>query len=941
MENISVRLVVNGKEVIAQVPPQMLLLTFLRERLRLTGTKNGCSQGHCGVCMIIIDGEAKRSCLIKMSQADGKRVETIEGLAPPGELHPLQTAFIRQGAIQCGFCTPGMIMSAKALLDENPSPSVEEIKSALARNLCRCTGYVSIIRAVQKASEMMRQGIKSVSPPSLLERSYQVVGQSVARKDAVLKAKGDTKYADDLFVEGMVYAKALRSEYPHAEILGIDTREAEATPGVIAVLTAKDVPGHNGFGLIFPHQPVLARDKVRYVGDAVALVVAETQDIAEEALRKIRVDYRELRGVFTPQEALLPDAPKIHDEGNILKHHKIRRGDIDKGFAEADVIIEGRSYTPFIEHAYLEPEASLAIPEKDGCLTVYSASQGVFTDRDQISAILNLPKEKVRVIHLPTGGAFGGKEEPVVQVLSALAAYHTKRPVKVVFSRKESIRVHPKRHAQYLHYRTGAAREGRIVAVEVEILGDTGAYASLGAEVLFRSACFSCGPYRIPNVKVDAYAVYTNNVPCGAMRGFGNPQPAFAAESQMDRVAEQLGLDPLEIREINALEEGDTTITGHILESSVGIKESLAAVKKAVARTEQEMQERRKRGSKIGVGVACAYKNVGLGGVIKDAAGAIVELKEDGTIKLSVGTAEMGQGTYSAMAQIAAQTLGINYDKIEVFGGDTSSEILDSGVTTASRQTFVSGNAVLAASQKLKETILSFASQEFNIDPQRISIRGDRIVDKGDGRNLIGLAELAALARKKGQILRADHYYLAPRTYPLPERADWDPSVSPETYRIHFSYCFGTQAAIVEVDEETGEVKVLKVIAAHDVGKAIHPRNVKGQMEGGVVMGLGYALREEFRLEEGRIITDTLSKCHIPTIRETPEIEAIIVEDSHPQGPYGAKGMGEVPMSPTAPAIINAIHDALGIRITELPATREKILQALEEKGRFKKPSSS
>ncbi|MCL5075709.1 MAG: molybdopterin-dependent oxidoreductase [Chloroflexi bacterium] len=925
MDKIAISLIVNGRPVSAYVSPNTTLLTFLRGELQLTGTKNGCAQGHCGTCTVIVDGEAVRSCLLKMSRLNGKRVETIEGLSRGDELHPIQQSFVNCGAVQCGFCTPGMIMSAKALLDRCPDPTEEEIKQALARNLCRCTGYVKIIEAVQEAARMLR-GEKKPAGIELPPDS-RVVGRPVPRIDAIPKVKGETKYADDLTIDHVLYARALRSQYPHAEIISIDTREAERVPGVVAVLTAKDVPGRNAFGLLIPDQPVLADKKVRYVGDALALVLAESQTVAEAALERTKVEYRPLEVVSTPQRALEPDAPLIHESGNVLAHIKVRKGDVAKGFAQADVIVEQAYFTPFIDHAYLEPEAGLAAPNEDGGVTIWVGSQGPGDDRRQVAASLALPEEKVRIIHLPTGGAFGGREDVTVQILCALGALHTKRPVKMVFSRLESLRVRIKRHAEYLRYKTGMTRDGKLVAAEVEIIGDTGAYASAGEAVLFRSAEFACGPYVIPNVKVDAYAVYTNNVPCGAMRGFGCPEPAFASEAHMDLIARRLGMDPLNLRQINALDVGRATITGDRLEHGVGLRETISRVQEALTTTSIQAEP----GKKVGVGIACAYKNVGLGSGMEDAGGAIIELTDEGRVLLRVGAVDLGQGSDTVLAQIAAQTIGMGYDHMIVQAGDTK-EAPEGGMTTASRQTFVAGNAVLRAAERFKEQLVSFVADEFQLDPSRIIIQGGHFIDQGEGRLLLSWKDLSALAQTRGWRLRAEHRYVAPQTYPLPESADLPVGGDPEKYRLHFSYCFATHVAIVAVDESSGEVEVMKVIAAHDAGKVINPHGAEGQIEGGVVMGMGYALSEEFKLDNGRVITDTLAKCRLPTIRQTPEITPILVEDYHPFGPYGAKGMGELAVAPAAPAIINAIYDAVGVRITELPATKEKIRQALNPK---------
>jgi len=569
-----ISLIVNGQRITATVDPGLTLLRFLRENLKLTGTKEGCGQGECGACTVLVNNQAVNSCLIPVVAVDGCEVVTIEGLARNGELDPLQQAFIDEGAIQCGFCTPGAIMSAKALLLSNPKPTEKEIREALSGNLCRCTGYQKIIRAVKVASGQVPP--VEVSPSS----SYNVIGQKVRRRDAVEKATGKAVYADDISLPGMLYGKALRSAYAHALIKGIDYSRAQKVPGVVAILTARDIPGINRYGLVYLDQPVLADDKVRCVGDAVALVVAESEKAAEEALELIKVDYEELPGVFSAEEALQPGAPLVHEKGNLVQHTKVRKGDVEKGFSQSDVIVERTFRTQAVKHIYLEPECSVAALDHQGNLTVWTSTQYVFRDRRQIAPVLGLPVNKVRVVQMTTGGGFGGKDDITTEILAGLAALKTGRPVKVKFTREESMRgAATKRHPMTIKARLGASREGKLLALEGEIYADTGAYVSLGVYVVKKAGLHLSGPYYIPNIKVDTYTVYTNNPPSGAMRGFGVVQAAFVHESLMDLLAEKLGMDPWEIRYKNALEPGLSTGTGHVLKHGVGIKATLRAVK--------------------------------------------------------------------------------------------------------------------------------------------------------------------------------------------------------------------------------------------------------------------------------------------------------------------------------------------------------------------------
>jgi CO/xanthine dehydrogenase Mo-binding subunit len=551
-------------------------------------------------------------------------------------------------------------------------------------------------------------------------------------------------------------------------------------------------------------------------------------------------------------------------------------------------------------------------------------SQSSVHDQEDIAAALGKALDDVRVIHMPMGGGFGGKEDITVQIIAALGTLRTGRPVKFVWTRPESLLASGKRHAEWLHYRTGATKDGQLVAAEVTITGDAGAYASATDAVLFRSASFACGPYVVPHVDVDVYGAFTNNPPSSAFRGFGNPQVTFASEIQMDRLAEALGMDAVEFRLKNTLDAGDVTITGHILQHSVGARPVLEAVRDALARTDVPSLE----GKAIGVGFAASYKNVGLGMGMRDAGGAHLMLQPDGTILVRHGAMDMGQGADTVMAQIAAQGLGVPYDRIRVRAGDTAQDP-PGGMTTASRQTFVTGNAVYRAAQVLRRDLCAAAAQARGVDIEEEEVELEAGVFRvAEGEELMTLADLAAESAERGQRLESAHEYVAPRTYMVPEHVDPTPDVDPEQTRLHFAYSFGAQAAVVAVDQETNEIEVLKVISASDVGEPINPQGVIGQIEGGVLMGLGYGLSEGFYLEKGRPITDRYAKLGVPRITRTPEMEAIMVADPHPEGPYGAKGMGELPLSPTAPAIANAVYNAVGARVCSLPITPDKIAEA-------------
>ncbi len=1014
-----------------EIGPGATLLEVLRDKLGLLGAKNGCGKGHCGACTVVIDGEARRSCVVKAARVAGSEVVTIEGLADGDRLHPVQRAFIEAGAIQCGFCTPGMVMSVVALLARAPDPTEAEVREALRHNLCRCTGYASILRAVRLAAAWMRgqtgEGgaagaalagysgaagaaaaggaagaaaaggaagaalavagraeADAAGTGAALSGTNRAIGKPAPRAGAEARVTGMPIFAADLSFPDMVHGRLVFSEHPHAEVLSVDTSAALALPGVLAVLTAADVPGRNAFGLLVPHQPVLAGDRVLCLGDPVAAVFAETPGQAQVAAAAVQVRYRPLPAVFGPEEALAEGAPRLHEGAvsdrhpNIMHRVEVRKGDVAEAFKRADVIVEDVYTTPTVEHAYLEPEAAVARPEPGGGVTVWTGSQGSHAFREMIAASLALPVEKVRVIFTPTGGAFGGKEEPTVQIHCALGAVRLGRPVKMVLTRQESIRMSTKRHAERIYMRHGATRDGRLLAMEASIVADTGAYASLGKPVVFRSAVVSAGPYDIPNVSAVSIGVYTNNPVAGAFRGFGSTQVAFASELQMDKVARRLGLDPIEFRRRNALAEGKETITGQVLGPGTAYLETLEAVAakvealRAEARSLTAALERAAtrptgqadhpaspaapavRGRKFGVGVASAYKNVGIGSGKKDGAGAVVGLTETGRLLVRVGSTDIGQGSDTVMAQLAAEVTGIPLDRVDVLSSDTAL-CPDGEETTASRQTYVTGNAVVQASRGFREKLAAFVAESCGARPEHIRIESDTVVFGSEGSSpgasgggypaapgedgtgapqRVSLTEVGRRAREAGRAIQSECFYIAPTTYALPETADKLPGQDPRLWDIHFAYSYGTQAALVAVDEETGEVEVLKVVAAHDAGRVVNPQGVRGQLEGGIVMGIGYALSEGLVLDSGRIINDNLLKLRVPGVGLTPEMDLTVIEKPEPGGPFGAKGMGELAMNPTAPAIINAIHDAVGVWVNDLPADKKRLAAATRRAAR-------
>ena len=917
---ITIQLFVNGDELTATVPGDMNLLNFLRNSLNLLGAKKGCETGHCGACSVIVNGKITRSCLVKMKRLDGAIIETIEGLTKSEYLHPIQQAFIETGAIQCGFCTSGMIMNAKALLDANPYPTRDQIKKSLTtnHNICRCTGYIKIFEAIELAAQRINTGVQQDNLRKLSD-----VSTPLTPSNAIEIVTGKYKYGDDLSMKDMLYGKILWADYPYARINRINVSEAECIPGVVKIVTAEDIPGKNQAGVIIRDQIAIASDLVRYIGDPVACVYAETEEQAELALGKIYVEYEQLKGIFSPEEAARTDAPKLHVDGNLLHNAEVVRGDVDDAFNRCAVIVEGDYSTPLVEHGFLEPESGVGYIDQDGIVNVKIGTQTAFDDRSQLSEILALPEDKIRVIQIPLGGAFGGKEDMIIQQFLALGALKTNRPVKIVLSRQESLRVHVKRHSSRIHYKTGADKDGRVLAIEQEVVLDTGPYCSLGTDILENCIVFGAGPYYVPNLKLQGWLWYTNNTLAGAMRGFGVNQVAFALEQQMDAMARALKIDPFDFRLINGLDVGLPTASDHVLEQGVvSIKETIIAARDAFEKVKLPVSFDSK---KIGVGVASAVKNIGFGHNIPEDAGVIVELDQDGYVLIKASQHEYGQGARMGLIRLASETLGIPMDHIKVLLPDTA-VTPPTGPTTASRQTFLSGNAVVLACQELKDELMSRAGEVLGFDPSRLSFIEDRIVDIGTG-NSIRIKEL-------GEHFSISKRYVAPQTaqmLPVGERSRFGES-GYSSRNTHFCYAYTTQIAIIEANPETGEVKVLHVISANDVGKILNRVAVEGQIQGGIVMGLGYALSEEFVVDNGINKTKTLLQCGLPTAEMVPEITCAIIEVPHPFGPQGAKGFAEAPSLATAPAIINAIYDALGVRITSLPAKPNNVLEALKMK---------
>jgi xanthine dehydrogenase molybdenum-binding subunit len=931
-------IIVNGQPYQLDEKPGEMLADLLRYRLGLTGTKVGCNESECGACTVLLDGSPVLSCSYPAVKASGHNITTIEGLAEKKtipdqvvKLHPLQEAFIAKGAVQCGFCIPGQIMTSYGLLLANPNPGDHDIREALKDTLCRCAGYSAISEAIMDAGAVMRgEGhiTRRAVPESSLARNS--VGRLADRPEAVAKVTGKAKFSDDIHFDGMLIGRAKRTYTPHAFVRSIDLSDARKIPGIRAILTAADLKHAHNHGLVVNDWPILIGidERVRYVGDAVAIVAADSKESADEAIAAIRVVYDEQPVIDNPVLARQPGVTQLHETGNLLKHIKVRKGDVEVGFASSDLVIEHTFHTAMTDHAFIEPECSIARVNEEGRMEVYVGSQIPYSDRKQVAAAIGFSEDRVRIIGMLIGGGFGGKEDIMGQIHAALLASETGHPVKILFDRHESLLVHPKRHATQIHVKIGAKWDGRLVAVQTELYGDTGAYASLGEKVMTRATTHSIGPYESDHARADCYAMYTNNPPAGAFRGFGVTQSAFAIESLMDMLAKELGVDPIELRRKNALHVGSVTGTGQVLKDSVGLLECIEKVETELrSRVEGDPFAPRPcpdDPARVRAwGFSTAFKNTGLGGGAPDEAGADVELYEDGTLQVRTSSAELGQGLCTVLRLIVAEEMEIAAEKVDVLLSDTDLTP-DGGPTTASRQTYVSGNAGLHAAREFKEAIRSVLAEKFDCEPEAIQIRGGMAVIAGQ---VLTLADVYQVFKEVQREPRIRTLYRAPETKPLGQGGD-----------MHFAFSFAAQAAEVEVDTRTGEVKVLEIIAATDVGAAINPLGLAVQVEGGAVMGLGNALTEAFLTRGGKVITDRMARYRIPSITHTPEVTSFIVEHPVASGPFGAKGVGEIVSIPTTPAITNAIFNATGYRVDHLPVDQELVARHIHA-SKFVKPA--
>ena len=835
---------VNGHTVTAN--QNQKLLRFLRDTLRLTSVKDGCSEGACGTCTVLIDGKPTRACIPQTDKLEGKQILTVEGLTE-FEQEVFTYAFGAAGAVQCGFCIPGMVMCAKALLDQNPAPTREEAAYAIRNNICRCTGYVKIIDAILLAAEVFRTG---AVPPAPEDWS---LGQRVPRVDVREKVTGTGIYPDDVYLDGMIYASAVRSAYPRARVLAIHTEEAKALPGVVGVFTAADIPGQNKVGHLKKDWDTMIAvgDITHYLGDAICIVAAEDPETLARAKDLVRVDYEELPMVRSPREAMLPDAPLVHRDGNLLAHKHIQRGNPAEAIAKSKHVLTQRFTTPWTEHAFLEPECAVAYPDGDGVM-ILSTDQGAYDTQHETMGMLGLPAEKVKVRNCLVGGGFGGKEDVTVQHHAALVAYLTKRPVKVKLTRAESLLIHPKRHPMEMEFSIGCDENGIIQGVAAEVIADTGAYASLGGPVLERACTHAAGPYNYQNFEIDGWAYYTNNPPAGAFRGFGVTQTCFCIETLLNQMADIVGISPWEIRYRNAIRPGQELPNGQIVDNSTGLVETLEAVKPYYDQAKY-------------VGIACAMKNAGVGVGIPDT-GRVRLVIQEGKVHIFAGASCIGQGLGTVLTQMVCTQTGLPPEAV-VYERSNTYFAPDSGTTSGSRQTLFTGEACRRACESLREAIK------------------DKSLTELENEEFYG-------------------EYLG-KTDPLGA-----PVPNPVS---HIAYGYATQICILNE-----EGKIERMVAAHDVGKAVNPLSVEGQIEGGVVMSMGYALTERYPLTDCKP-TAKFGTLGLFRANQIPEITPIIVEKEGLNVACGAIGIGEITAIPTAPAIADAYYRYDGRLRTSLP----------------------
>jgi 4-hydroxybenzoyl-CoA reductase alpha subunit len=926
MKKRIITLTINGERHEVAIEPQWTLAEVLREHLGLTGVKIGCDLGDCGACTLLVDGKPILSCMTLTVTAEGCSIETIEGLAKGGTLSSIQQSFIDHGALQCGFCTPGMILASKAMIDGNTELTEDAIREHLSGNLCRCTGYTKIIEAVQ--CEHHRQG--------------KPCDKQGVKVDAVGQVTGSAKYTDDFILPRMLYGRILRSPYAHARILSIDTSKAENLPGVVAVMTGNDLPTKYGVLPASQDETALCIDKVRFVGDGVAAVAATSELIAQQALRLIDVTYEPLPPVLTIKDALRTDLPKLHEEtkyeDNTAKHVELEFGNVEEGFAEADYVREDEFFYGASTHAMLEPHAALASFEpprgdgdfRSGYLTLWSATQTPHYVHRTLAKVLDMPASHIRVIKPQLGGGFGGKSEPLaLEFCAAWLSIKTCRPVKITYTREEVFYSYRGRHATKMWVKTGVKKDGTITAIQYKGWLDGGAYGSYGVVTSYYSGQFLTMPYKVPRYKFESTRLYTNKPPAGPKRGHGAPQPRFAFEVHLDRVAEAIGMDPAELRLKNLVEPNSLTVNTLRI-TSCGVKECIERVMEASGWREKRGKLPRGRG----IGLAASAYISGAGKEINwlglPHSGAIVKIDRGGGVAVFCGSSDIGQGSNTVLASIVARVLGIDIGNVKIVEADTDLTPVDLG-SYSSRVTFMAGNAVLMAAKELKRKLIEAVAEQLRVNAEDLALINGGVCHARDPEMQLSFMEAARLAEAKFGTLSAVGYYTPPKLGGTYKGAGAGPSPA---------YSFTAHAVELSVDEDTGKITIHKVWSAHDCGKALNKQMVEGQIEGCVYMGIGEALFEEMEYTRstktthgGLLKATSLLEYRTPTSMDTPPIEVFIVESDDPEGPFGAKEAGEGPLLSIPPAIANAIYDAIGVRMHSVPFTPDKILKAIRERN--------
>ncbi|MEC9384031.1 MAG: molybdopterin cofactor-binding domain-containing protein [SAR324 cluster bacterium] len=916
-EKTTVTFILNDLPQTLAVNPLRRFSDVLREDLGLTGTKVGCDAGDCGACTILVDGEQRYACLTAVGQLEGHNARTVEGLAKNGDLTALQQAFLDEGAAQCGICTPGMLMAAQSLLDRTPNPTEPQVLDALSGVLCRCTGYTKIVEAVLKTGQTASESVPETG---------SAVGSRMVKVDGKQKVTGDEIYSADYAPEDSLWLRAIRSPHPRAKFtLAQPEKVLKKYPGIIKIITADDVTGNNGFG-IYPHikdQPVLAKDHVRFRGEAVVALIGERENVESASEEDLGLTWEPLEAIRGCDAALSGKLEPVQSEivDNILAEGFLKKNDVEKAFTESFAVAEGVWTTSAVEHGYLEPEAGYA--RKIGQrLEIFVCTQSPYMDQTEVAQFLGIEPRQVRIIPSAVGGGFGGKLDISVQPLVALAAWILGRPVRSIYTRPESMVSTTKRHPVQMSARAACSKDGKLTAYEYHGDFNTGAYASWGPTVADRVPVHCSGPYFVPNVLSQSRALLTNESPSGAFRGFGTPQAAIANDALLDVLAEKIGMDALEFRIKNALRKGDRTATNQLLENSVGQVECLESLKSRWVKWRKQAEDFNQNNKNVKRGVGCGSAWYGCGNTSLSNPSTIrVGINGEGKLTLYNGAMDIGQGTNTIMVQICADALGLPASQFEYVMGDTDLTA-DAGKTSASRQAFVSGKATQLAGEHLRGQIIQLAEASENATlylEQNGSVgSGKLIVEDESGEHVIVLADI--LPQTNGDVLTGEGTFDPPTTT-LDENGQGSP---------YATYGFGAHIAEVEVDTLLGTTKVLRLAAAHDVGKTINPTQVEGQIQGGIAQGLGMALMEEYV----QCVSENLHDYLMPTVGDMPEIEIILIEDPEPLGPYGAKGIGEHALIPTAPAILAGIKHATGVSIRHVPATPDRVFTALQEAGK-------